>query len=136
MKKYLPVMVFFLTLTLISDAYAGAAGDIFDKLAMKAGVVGSGLRRSGFAIAGLGMIMFTFLAIFNKIQWKHLAYIMFSTAVLSGMIALITEIRTDTQGRVQGTANAGSLQFSTQGYSMSDAEGGSDAREVEVERGG
>ena len=125
MKKYLPLMVLFLTLAIINDAWAD---DIFDKLAMKAGVVGTGLRKSGFIIAGLGLIMFTFLAIFNKIQWKHLAYIMFSTAVLSGMIALIAEVRGS-----KGNVNAESLKFSNQGYSMSEAEGGSDAKSVVVE---
>lgn len=124
MKRYLPLMVLFLTLALTSNAWAG---DIFDKLAAKANIVGSGLRGSGFIIAGLGMIMFTFLAIFNKIQWKHLAYIMFSTAVLSGMLALISEIRR------KPTGNDTHMEFSTQGYKMTDAEGGSDAKSVVVE---
>ena len=134
MKKYLPLFLLIAVLFLANDAYAqvtvSGGSDIYDKLAIKAGFVGNGLRRSGFIIAGLGMIVFTFMAIFNKLQWKHLAYIMFSTAVLSGMIALITEIRSGGSSPV----NHESLAFSNQGYKMSDAEGGTDARSVPVSR--
>lgn len=113
---------------LVNDAFAGD-GEIFDKLAIKAGIVGSGLRRSGFIIAGLGLVMFTFLAIFNKIQWKHLAYIMFSTALLSGMIAMMNFFReggnTDEAG--------GSLSFKTQGYT---SDGGSNSKGVSASKTG
>ena len=112
MKKYLPLIVLFLVFTPICDAFAD--GDIFDKLAMKAGFVGSGLRKSGFIIAGLGMIMFTFMAIFNKLQWKHLAYIMFSTALLTAMLGFISYFKA---GGSTVAETSGSLNFSEQNYS-------------------
>ena len=82
----------FLIIALTTPAFAagGSADPIFQKLAEKAGVVGRGLRDTGFIIAGLGLIVFTFAAIFNKLSWKHLAYIMFSTFLLSVMIGAIS----------------------------------------------
>ena len=67
-----------------------SAGDaIWSALAGKAATIGSGLRRSGYFIAGFGLIFFSFMAIFNKISWKNLAYIMLSCFVLTAMVALI-----------------------------------------------
>ncbi|MBP5352410.1 MAG: hypothetical protein J6Y91_01420 [Alphaproteobacteria bacterium] len=85
MKRYLFGIALVAGIMLAGEAQA----DIFDSLAGKAGVIGQGLQSSGFIIAGVGLIVFTFMAIFNKIQWKTLAYIMFSTALLSAMIAVI-----------------------------------------------
>ena len=78
-------------------ASAGSASEVFDKLAGKANTIGGGLRRVGFAIAGLGLIVFSFMAIFNKISWKNLAYIMMSCFVLSAM-ALVIKFARDDEG--------------------------------------
>ena len=63
--------------------------DIWKKLATIAGKLGSGLQTSGYLIAGIGLIFFSFMAIFNKISWKNLAYIMMSCLVLSVMVGIV-----------------------------------------------
>jgi len=78
-----------------SGGGVSSAGEVFDKLAGKAGTIGNGLRRAGFAIAGLGLIVFSFMAIFNKISWKNLAYIMASCFVLGSMALIIKYISDD-----------------------------------------
>lgn len=81
----------------ISPAIA-ADDEIWTKLASKASLIGGGLQRSGFIIAGLGLIVFSFMAIFNKISWKNLAYIMLSCFVLTAMVALVNYFSQDTKG--------------------------------------
>lgn len=125
MKKVLFFAVFVICGFLCGDAHA----DIFDSLAGKAKFLGSGLKSSGFIIAGLGMIVFTFMAIFNKLQWKHLAYIMFSTALLSAMVGVISF--------VSGGKSSASLSFNHQGYSTSGGittEAGGDVKDVPVQK--
>lgn len=94
MIKRFPLFLATLLIALFaaSGAYADGGGDIFGKLADKAWTVGSGLRDAGFIIAGLGLVVFAFMAIFNKISWKTLAYIMMSTFILTAMIAAINYV--------------------------------------------
>lgn len=75
----------------ITPVFAAPSGDdaIWTKLAGKAARIGGGLRQSGYIIAGFGLIFFSFMAIFNKISWKNLAYIMLSCFVLTAMVGLI-----------------------------------------------
>ena len=75
-----------------NNAYAGTAGDIFDQLAGMAGTLGTGLKQSGYIIAAFGLIVFSFMAIFNKISWKNLAYIMMSCFILTFMASIINYI--------------------------------------------
>lgn len=89
MKKTLFLFFLLLGIGICGEAYAGDASPIFDSLAEKAAAIGKGLRDSGFLIAGFGLIVFSFMAIFNKISWKMLAYIMFSTFILSTMVGII-----------------------------------------------
>lgn len=93
MKKYglFVIVCMLVCFTFISPAFAAASGgdEIWTKLAGKASIIGKGLQRSGFIIGGIGLIFFSFMAIFNKISWKNLAYIMLSCFVLSFMVALI-----------------------------------------------
>lgn len=84
--------ILFVALLSVSGAYAAGSDDIFGKLADKAWTVGSGLRDAGFIIAGLALVVFSFMAIFNKISWKTLAYIMLSTFILTAMIAAINYV--------------------------------------------
>lgn len=86
----------------VSPAFADpASGDvIWDKLAGKASKIGGGLQRSGFIIGGIGLIFFSFMAIFNKISWKNLAYIMLSCFVLSAMVALVNYFSAADPGQV------------------------------------
>ena len=72
---------------------ATASADIFSELADRADIIGGGLTSVGFVIAALGLIFFTFMAIFNKISWKTLAYIMFSCFILGAMTMVINYAR-------------------------------------------
>ena len=90
------------------DAFAGEENEIFDQLAARAAGVGVGLRNSGYIIAGFGLIVFSFMAIFNKISWKTLAYIMLSCFILSVMFWVVTYI-------AEGGRGVPDLRFDTQG---------------------
>ncbi len=70
-----------------------ASAAVFDSLAVKTGQFADGMRKLAYAISGFGIIMFTFLAICGKINFKHLGYIMISLFFLSGVGALITYIK-------------------------------------------
>lgn len=80
--------VFFLSffafiLIFVPEAHA----DVFDKLSTLGNSLGVGLAKSGYLIAGLGLIAFSVAAIFNKISWKTLAYIMMSTFILTLLLS-------------------------------------------------
>lgn len=128
MKKFL---LFFITFTVTLGLFtadfamaAGGSGDIFTDLAGKASNLGSGLQQVGFIIAGFGLIVFSFMAIFNKISWKHLAYIMLSCFVLTAMVAIIGEISdnkgadvsfggSDNASGASGTGTGGTISRTT-----------------------
>ena len=103
MQKKLFVYILFL-LMLPSVCMAAPDGAIFKQLADKAQNIGIGLRDAGFIIAGMGLIVFSFMAIFNKISWKTLAYIMLSCFILSLMCAVINYIG-------HGSAHAPALSY-------------------------
>lgn len=71
----------------------GGDADIWGTLADKAQTVGEGLADAGYMIAGLGLVVFSFMAIFNKIKWSTLAYIMTSVFVLSAMAFVIRSVQ-------------------------------------------
>lgn len=100
-----------------TDAFAGEETEIFDELADRAATIGMGLRDSGYLIAGFGLIVFSFMAIFNKISWKNLAYIMLSCFVLSIMFAAVNYIA---EG---GGGDLPSLKYDTQKTSGSSGKG-------------
>ena len=77
-----------------SASTATSGDEIWTKLADKASLIGFGLKKSGYIIAGIGLIFFSFMAVFNKISWKNLAYIMLSCFVLSVMVGLINYFST------------------------------------------
>ncbi len=94
MKKLglLCFLIAVLDIAFVFPAFADgpSAGDaIWTTLAGKASKIGGGLQQSGFLIGGIGLIFFSFMAIFNKISWKTLAYIMLSCFVLSAMVGLV-----------------------------------------------
>lgn len=76
----------------ISCADANAA-PVFHSLAQTTGKFAYELRLFAYALSGFGIIMFTYLAICGKINFKHLGYIMISLFMLSAMGALITYIK-------------------------------------------
>lgn len=82
--KMCSLSFFALVLTLFCSPNAYAVdGDVFAKLSNLGGSLGIGLARSGYLIAGVALIGFSVAAIFNKISWKTLAYIMMSTFILT-----------------------------------------------------
>lgn len=89
MRKNIFLLLLICAFCILGASPAFADEEIWTKLASKASAIGGGLQRSGFIIAGLGLVVFSFLAIFNKISWKNLAYIMLSCFVLTAMVALI-----------------------------------------------
>ena len=66
-----------------------AKADIFDSLSTKTSKFAVGLRNIAYVISGFGIIMFTFLAISGKINFKHLGYISISLFILSAVGAFI-----------------------------------------------
>ena len=73
-----------------------ASADIFDTLSGKASNFAKGLRSLAYVISGFGIIMFTFLAITGKINFKHLGYISISLFILAAMGAFIDYITSGT----------------------------------------
>ncbi len=82
-----------LSIALVLFDCPDASAAVFHSIAMKTGMFAEGLRKLAYVISGFGIIMFTFLAICGKINFKHLGYIMISLFFLSGMGALITYIK-------------------------------------------
>lgn len=68
-----------------SGAAIGDDGTIFGFLKAHAITFAVGLRNIAFCLAGFGIIMFTFLAISGKINFKHLGYIFISLFLLAGV---------------------------------------------------
>ena len=94
MKRYnlkyfglLTIAVLFALVMLPSVSFA--AGDVFDTIQAKMISTVKDLRKIAYVIAGFGLVMFSFLAIFNKISFKHLGYIMISLSLLSLMMPFI-----------------------------------------------
>ncbi len=89
LKSYvlMGLLVFVVSVFLPADAMA--AGDIFTIIAKKMGQAVLDIRQIVYVIAGFGLIMFAFLAIFNKISFKHLGYLSIGLFLLSVMIPFI-----------------------------------------------
>jgi hypothetical protein len=66
-----------------------SSGNIFQQLACRAGTIGSGLKSVAYMIAGFGLIVFSFAAIFGKVKWPLFATIMFSCFLLSATVFVI-----------------------------------------------
>ena len=90
------IVLSLLCVTFSMFACGEAQADIFDILSGKASTFAKGLRNIAYVISGFGIIMFTFLAISGKINFKHLGYISISLFILSGMGAFIDYITSDT----------------------------------------
>ena len=85
------LFIMILALSLSDMAYADSA--VFSKLKGTADNIGKGLRDVGYAAAGLGLIALTFGAIFGKVNWKTLGYIMMSCFILTMMTAVIGKMK-------------------------------------------
>ena len=72
-----------------STASGSNNGAIFTILESKIYNTLMDLRQIVYAIAGFGLVMFAVMAIFNKISYKHLGYIMIGLSLLSLMFPFI-----------------------------------------------
>lgn len=73
----------------IDASSAQPNGEIFNILQRKMYTTLKDLRQIVYVIAGFGLIMFACLAIFNKISYKHLGYIMIGLSLLSLMFPFL-----------------------------------------------
>lgn len=102
-KKIFLLSVLSLALVLFNVTFC-CAGDvpvIFNTLADSTTDFAVGLRNLAYVISGFGIIMFTFLAICGKINFKHLGYIvlcLFMLSAVGSMIVYITDGGSDRTG--------------------------------------
>jgi len=80
------------------------ADDVFSTFAGRATTFAKGFQNLAFCMAGFGIIMFTWLAICGKINFKHLGYIIICLFFLSGTGLLITYISGSTSHGLNGYA--------------------------------
>jgi hypothetical protein len=85
------------------DAFAD--GDIFDSLSERASGFAVGLRNIAYVLSGFGLIMFTYLAICGKINFKHLGYITLSLFMVSAVGALIDYVTEGSEAKSQLESN-------------------------------
>ena len=81
--------LFLLVFALLLTSTVDCSADVFDRLSKLGDSFGTGLAKSGYFIAGLGLIAFSVAAIFGKISWKTLAYIMLSTFILTALLSKV-----------------------------------------------
>lgn len=81
--------LFLLVFALLLTSTVDCSADVFDRLSKLGDSLGTGLAKSGYFIAGLGLIAFSVAAIFGKISWKTLAYIMLSTFILTALLSKV-----------------------------------------------
>ena len=94
------IMIFALSLCFCIIVCQDAHADIFGSLSQKAVSFAVNLRYLAYVLSGFGIIMFTFLAISGKINFKHLGYISISLFILAAMGALIDYVTTNDRGKL------------------------------------
>lgn len=87
-NKILALLALGIVVFLPNAAFA-ADGDIFSIISNKMITTIQDVRKIVYVVAGFGLIMFAVLAVFNKISFKHLAYIMIGLSLLSVMMPFI-----------------------------------------------
>lgn len=87
-KKSIFLCIVSVLVVLLVSSDAMAAG-VFASLRTKTISFASQLRVFAYAISCFGIVMFTFLAISGKINFKHLGYIFISLFMLSATGAII-----------------------------------------------
>ena len=92
-KKISMLLLEALVLTVIFTIDARA--DMFDTLSNKTISFAVGLRNLAYVLSSFGLVMFTFLAIGGKINFKHLSYIAICLFFLSGVGSLIDYVTED-----------------------------------------
>ena len=118
----------------LSSEYYGSdkcgGGNIFQQLACRAGTIGSGLKTAGYMIAGFGLIVFAFAAIFGKVKWPLFATIAFSCFLLSITMAVINMMTKDGERWMGDVSGAGSISTSA----TDQPKGNTDANEVSKDK--
>lgn len=91
MRKDTKIALLIVVCLVLTVAFCGdaTAAGIFDTLKTKTTDFARRLRVLAYAISGFGVVMFSFLAITGKINFKHLGYIFISLFMLSAMGATI-----------------------------------------------
>ena len=79
----------------VGHAHGGSGGAIFDTLAEKTGGFAQKFRRLAMVMGAFGIVMFTFMAICGKINFKHLGYIVICLFFVAGTASLISYIAED-----------------------------------------
>lgn len=94
MLKKIDLFLLFLILAICVCGNAEAAGSgVFHSLADKTGKFAVELRKFAYVVSGFGIIMFTYLAICGKINFKHLGYIILCLFFLAGLGSMIVYIK-------------------------------------------
>ena len=102
------------------------SGNIFQQLACRAGVIGSGLKTVGYMIAGFGLIVFSFMAIFGKVKWPVFCTIMFCCFLLSATVFVVNMMTKSGDASWIGGIEAGNISASA----TDQPKGNADANEV------
>lgn len=86
-KKRIVLLILLVPLVMFccSDVWAASPPNVMLTLAGRTQTFARQLRSFAFIISGFGIIMFTWAAIFGKINFRHLGYIMISLFFLSGV---------------------------------------------------
>lgn len=88
-KRSIFLCVICIALIVLMSNDAMAAEDVFSALRKRTISFASQLRVFAYGISCFGIVMFTFLAISGKINFKHLGYIFISLFMLSATGAII-----------------------------------------------
>ena len=89
-KNLFLLSVLSLVMSVIGPEISCAAGTgVFDSLAEDTTSFAVSFRNFAYVISGFGIIMFTFLAVGGKINFKHLGYIVLCLFMLSAVGSLI-----------------------------------------------
>ena len=89
-KNLFLLSILSLMVVVINPATGCAAGSgVFNSLAENTTSFAVSFRNFAYVISGFGIIMFTFLAISGKINFKHLGYIVLCLFMLSAVGSLI-----------------------------------------------
>ncbi|MFI3241990.1 MAG: hypothetical protein R3Y43_05430 [Alphaproteobacteria bacterium] len=110
--KKIVFLAFFMCFICATQAYA--ADNIFSKIIAKSTQVLVAAKNISYVIAGLGLIVFSWSAIFGKISWKHFFNIAIGLFMLSAMGAFISFFITKSGGDYTSLQYGNSLGTSFQ----------------------
>lgn len=88
-QQYFEPMTYSSSATTTSAAKSTGNANIFEILRSKIYNTLKDVRKIVYVIAGFGLVMFAVFAIFNKVSYKHLGYIMISLCLLSLMFPFL-----------------------------------------------